>query len=102
MSKPKQKKAADNRPIHEIRHRQIRAAIWPNPTEKGVMYSVTVSRSYKDKDGKWHDTQSFRFDDLLTVAKALTDAHSIISTMMSRDRAASRAGERPVKSDSPR
>ncbi|MDB5319490.1 MAG: hypothetical protein JWN40_1121 [Phycisphaerales bacterium] len=44
------------------------------------MYSVTVSRSYKDKDGKWHDTQSFRFDDLLTVAKALTDAHSMIST----------------------
>jgi hypothetical protein len=90
MSKTKQKKPADNRPVHEIRHRQIRAAIWPNPTDKGVMYSVTVSRSYKDKDGKWHDTQSFRFDDLLTVAKAFTDAHSMISTAIARDRAAAK------------
>jgi len=95
MSKTKQKKPAENRPVHEIRHRQIRAAIWPNPTDKGVMYSVTVSRSYKDKDGKWHDTQSFRFDDLLTVAKALTDAHSMISTAVARDRAAAKAAGRP-------
>lgn len=95
MSKSKQKKSSENRPVHEIRHRQIRAAIWPNPTDNGVMYTVTVSRSYKDKDQKWHDTQSFRFDDLLTVAKALTDAHSMISTAMARDRAAAKAAGQP-------
>src|SRR5688572_6625326 len=77
-----------NRPIHEVRHGRIRAAVWQNQTEKGSMYTVSVTRSYKDQDGNWHDSQSFGFDDLLTVAKAMYDSHSIISAMQSRERAA--------------
>ena len=90
MPKSSPRKPAENRPVHEVRHRQISAAIWKNQTEKGVMYSVTIKKSYKDQDGNWHDTQSFGFDDLLTVSKAMYDAHSLISAAQARDRAAAR------------
>ena len=79
----------DNRPFHEIRHRSIRATIWKNETGKGLMYNVTVSRFYKDGD-KWKDSTSFAFDDLMTLAKALYDAHSFISAQTTRDRAPTR------------
>jgi hypothetical protein len=74
----------DNRPFHEIRHRNIRATVWRNDTVKGPMYNVTVSRSYRDGE-QWKDSHSFAFDDLMNLAKALYDAHSFISAQQARD-----------------
>jgi hypothetical protein len=90
MPKPASPKKPDNRPVHEIRHRNIRAAIWRNQTAKGPMYSVTVSRSYRAGD-KWKDSNSFAYGDLMNVAKALYDAHSAIATAIARERAAENA-----------
>jgi hypothetical protein len=78
---------AQNRPAHEIRHRNIRATIWRNQMAKGAMYNVTVSRSYRDDAGKWHDSTSFAFGDLMNLAKALYDAHSAIAAELARERA---------------
>src|SRR4051812_41227893 len=42
-------------PVHTIRMRNVRAAIWANPRPDGsVWYAVTYSRSYKGEDGNWH------------------------------------------------
>jgi len=68
-----------NRPAHTVRHRNIKATVWKNQTERGPMYNVTVTRSYRDGE-EWRDTNSFGFDDLMTVAKALFDAHTWISS----------------------
>jgi hypothetical protein len=92
-TKPSRSSETDNRPVHEIRHRNIRATIWKNQTAKGVMYNVTVSRSYRDDAGVWHDTGSFAFGDLMNLAKALYDAHSAIANAMAHDRA-NRKGEK--------
>jgi hypothetical protein len=35
-------------PVHVVRLRNIRAAIWQNDTEFGTRHNVTVSRLYKD------------------------------------------------------
>jgi hypothetical protein len=78
-----------NRPVHEIRYRSIRAAIWRNETNGGNMYAVTVSRSYRDGD-TWKDSHSFAFDELMNLAKALYDAHSHVAVLMARDNAAAR------------
>jgi hypothetical protein len=78
--------AKKDRPVHEIRYRNIRATIWKNQIVKGVMYNVTVSRSYRDEAGKWHDSDSFAFGDLMNLAKALYDAHSAIASAIARDR----------------
>jgi hypothetical protein len=88
MPKPPTKKPAENRPVHEIRHRNIKATIWKNETPKGPMYNVTVSRSYRDDAGEWHDSGSFGYSDLMNLAKALYDAHSAIATAIARERAA--------------
>jgi hypothetical protein len=96
MPKPAAPKKSENRPVHEIRHRNIRAAIWRNQTAKGQMYKVTVSRSYRDGD-QWKDTNSFAFEDLMNVAKALYDAHSAIANAMARDRAAAKeSAQQPI------
>ncbi len=65
------------RPIHQIQFNGVRAAIWENETEQGVVHKVTVSRSYR-KDGEWHSTDSYGRDDLLLLAKAADHAHTWI------------------------
>lgn len=76
------------RPVHEVRFGTIRVAIWANQTaEHGVLYNVTCSRSYKNAEGTWKDSDSFGRDDLLPLAKALDDAHSWIHQQQRRERA---------------
>lgn len=67
-----------NRPVHVVRLRNIRAAIWANDTETGLRYNVTVSRLYKDGDQQWKTSDGFGRDDLLLLAKVLDQAHSWI------------------------
>lgn len=57
--------AADKkRPVHEVRLRNVVAAIWANPTDDGrTFYAVTPYRVYQAGDG-WHRTTSFDRDDL--------------------------------------
>jgi len=43
---------AKKAPVDKIRAGSVSASIWENATEKGTRTSVTVQRSYKDKDGK--------------------------------------------------
>ncbi len=38
-----------NRPLHTLRHRSIKAVIWRNETEKGIMFNITLIRSYRQK-----------------------------------------------------
>ena len=72
-----------NRPVRTLRHRHLKVAIWENQTSNGVMYTATVTRSFKQEDG-WKDTQSFRYDDLPIVAKLLNDAHTVISGLIEK------------------
>jgi hypothetical protein len=83
-----------NKPVHEIRHRNIRAVIWKNQTAKGAMYDVQVTRSYRDGD-TWRDSHSFGYDDLLVVAKLMYDAHSAITMLRAKDKATSEHTSEP-------
>lgn len=80
--------SSGNRPIHELRRHALRAAIWQHQSERGTMFNVTVSRSYRDEAGQWHDSQSFGYDDLMNLAKVLADAHTWISSVRDREREA--------------
>jgi hypothetical protein len=63
-------KQDQQRPVYEVRLGRIKAAIWANNTEKGVRYSTTLTRIYKDQeDGEWRTSTSFGRDDLLLVAQ---------------------------------
>jgi hypothetical protein len=65
-------------PVHAVRLRNVRAAIWLNRNDGGTYYTVTFSRSYRDQEGNWHTTESFGRDDLLLLAKVADVAHTWI------------------------
>jgi len=65
-------------PVHVVRLRNLRAALWANDTEYGVRHNVTVARLYKDDEGQWRTSDSFGRDDLLLLAKVLDLAHTWI------------------------
>lgn len=71
------------RPVHTVRYRNIKAAIWQNQTASGPVFNVTVSRSWLDGD-VWKDSSGFGYEDLLLLAKALNDAHTWITEQRRR------------------
>jgi len=64
-----------NRPAETLREGSLKAAIWRNESERGAYHSVTLARTYKDQDGNFHDTSSFRAQDMLGVAELARQAH---------------------------
>jgi hypothetical protein len=68
------RREAEPRPVHELRFRNIRAAIWHNEGDRGLWYSVTISRSYRDTDGNWQTTDSFNSVELLVVSELAREA----------------------------
>lgn len=67
-----------DKPVHEVRIGTIKAAVWRNETNSGIVrYNVTFSRLYREEN-EWKVTSSFGRDDLLLVAKVADQAHSWI------------------------
>lgn len=62
-------------PIDRVRFGRIEAAIWRNNGEKGPWHAVTLSRSFKDKEGKFQSSDSLSGPDLLIAAEALRQAY---------------------------
>jgi hypothetical protein len=75
----KEANMANNKPVHQIRLSAIRAAIWINVSEKTgeTWFTVTVTRSYRDKE-QLKDTSTFRRDDLPIVSKVVEMAYTWI------------------------
>ena len=74
------------KPAAKVSLHPVSAAIWRNQNQKGVFYSVTFERSYKDDAGKWQTSSSFNASDLLLLAKAADQAHSEIFRLRAGDR----------------
>lgn len=74
-----------NPPAETLREGPLKAAIWRNESENGAYHSVTLARTYKDKDGNLQDTSSFRAKDMLGLSELARRAHHDASD---RDRAA--------------
>lgn len=66
----------NNKPTETIRvGRGIKAVIWANMTKKnGTKYNVEIWRTYKDDNGKFHDSKSFSRDHMPFVEKAASAA----------------------------
>lgn len=73
------------KPAHKIRSGALEVTIWKNDGDKGAWYSATPRRSYKQGE-EWTESDSFGFDDLLTLAKLLDLAHSWIMSAQQADR----------------
>lgn len=89
-------KTNGNVPVQTIRNRRIKAAIWENQSTKGVFYTVTITRSFKQGE-QWHDSHSFGHNELLIVAKLMYDAHTAISALLEK----AKQTKRPIVPTSP-
>ena len=78
---------ANAKPAHKIRSGALTVTIWKNESEKGPWYSATPNRGYKHGE-EWKDSDSFAFDDLMTLAKLLDLAHTWILAQQSECQAA--------------
>lgn len=74
-----------NKPAHRIRMGFLQVTIWKNTSDKGSWYSLTSSRSYKQGDDIWKDTDSLTVDDLLPMGKLLDLAHTWIINQQQAD-----------------
>ena len=74
-----------NKPAHALQDGPLKLTIWRNTSEKGTWYSANPSRSYRQGDETWKETDSLPFDDLLTMAKLLDQAHTWIVDQMQAD-----------------
>lgn len=83
-----------NKPLATVRDGAIKATIWTNPTDNGgVRYSVEISRSYTDAEGKWHDTRYFGRNELLRVAHLAGKAYDAIAQAAAGDNSDDGAGQ---------
>jgi hypothetical protein len=65
---------AKNLPIETIKCGPVQLAVFENTIKKGgediKTYSVSITKSYKDKDNKWQTTSSFKDSELIYVIMA--------------------------------
>ena len=82
-----------SKPAHKFRNGVLQVTIWRNSGEKGNWYSVVPTRSYKQGDETWKQTDSLGFDDLLPMAKLFDEAHSWILDQQRADAKARKESE---------
>jgi hypothetical protein len=69
--------AANKKPVATFKLGRIRAAVWENETDKGVMCNVTIERRYQDGE-EWKSSTSFGRNDLPLVARLADEAMMFI------------------------
>jgi len=74
------------KPAATVKLHPVYGAIWRNQNAKGVFYSVTFERSYKDDAGNWQTSSTFGANDLLLLAKVSDLAHSEVFKLRASDR----------------
>lgn len=73
-----------NAPEKKFKAGPVSATIWKNQGtkangEKTEYYTVTLERSYKDKDDKWQKTNSLRINDLPKADLILSKAYEYLT-----------------------
>lgn len=69
--------AANKKPVATFKLGRIRAAVWENDTDKGVVCNVTIERRYLDGE-EWKSSTSFGRGDLPLVAQLADEAMTFI------------------------
>lgn len=82
---------AKRRPVTVVRTDDCSASIWRREHvvqgKPRAFYSVTIERSFKDRDGAWRYTRSFDPDSLGKVVAVCQQASAAIEGLLERDAA---------------
>ena len=58
-----------------------KATIWRNESDRGTYFNVTISKTFKDENGDYRDTNSISSDDLLRVSELARSAHHRVNEL---------------------
>ncbi|MCC7389417.1 MAG: hypothetical protein IT431_11680 [Phycisphaerales bacterium] len=75
-----------NHPVDTLRDGSLKATIWRNEGEKGPHYSVSITRTWRDEQGDYHDSDSFAGSELLRIARLANIAYDEIVIHRENDR----------------
>jgi hypothetical protein len=75
-------------PDYKAHYGRVQAAVWRRESEGRTAFSVSLTRSYKDKHDQWQRTTNLDEDDLLPAAKALDDVYTWIQRSRHQSREA--------------
>ncbi len=71
------------RPVQEFRGlNNIKVAVWKREYEGRVFYTYGPERGYKDKNGHWQSTSSFRPEEWEVVHGLLEQARSYVAAAL--------------------
>ena len=73
--------SSPQKPVIEHKVGAIKGAAWQNEGQHGPYFTITVSRIYKDRDGNWKRTTSFRPRDMPVVAQVATEINEQIAAL---------------------
>lgn len=82
-----------NKPVARISLYPVTASIWRNQNPKGIFFSVSFERSYKDDNGKYQTSSTFNASDLLLVSKVADLADTKIRELRAGERQAEQPDE---------
>src|SRR4051812_18574680 len=77
-SEERQEPHVTRAPDYKAHYGRVQAAVWRRDIDGRASYSVSLTRSYKDKQDQWQRTTQLDEDDLLPATKALDDAYTWI------------------------
>lgn len=79
----------NNKPVAEIRDGLIKIAIFKNPVKEGdgFRYSGKLTRSYRDAEDKWQETQYLSNSQYLRAANLLVQAYNRELELKAEDKA---------------
>ena len=80
-------------PAHKIRDGVLQVTIWRNQGERGNYYTVNPTRSYKQGDETWKETDSLNADDMLPMAELFREAYAWIKIQRRADTKARKESE---------
>jgi hypothetical protein len=69
---------SNNKPVHEVRDGSLRIAIFrndPKEQDQRPRYSGKLTRSYRDAQGEWHDTEYLSGTEYLRAARLMLQAY---------------------------
>lgn len=74
------------RPVETLRDGSIKAAIWENDGEKGKFNSVSFSRTYRDQNGEYGNSNRFSGTDILKLSKLAEQSYDAIQQRRTLER----------------
>lgn len=67
-----------NLPLTSFRAGAVRATVWENQSADAKFNTISLDRSYKDKNGEWQKSSTLRINDLPKASMVLGKAYEYL------------------------